>query len=327
MAGTVPSAPAGAPKLISQGPESITVRVVPPSDTGGPQVIRYEIEIIKMEGVTAAAPIKLEQNTDVTNMDVFTFDVAKGLAPGFEYIIRARAHNFITDYSILHWSSSLEGKWGATASFYSTNLPETVQKETFTYSGLTKTDVTIEWALLSSDNAKGYPIAEPKYTLQMDLCGQKTASGQQEFFTILETPATSSGTPVTSHPISKQAPGSTCRFKMFVTNVIGRSQDSEVLEVLFAVAPGQQSQAPDFVARSGGDELLDLPPYIAISWQPPVDSGGSEILGYLVEMKEKVDPATTWAAAGTIVYDGSAQPSVRNFTFQNAAIITAGRTY
>jgi hypothetical protein len=104
MAGTVPSAPAGAPKLVSQGPESITVQVVPPSDTGGPQVTRYEIEITKMEGSTAAAPITLEQDTDVTDMDIFTFDAAKGLAPGFEYIIRARAHNFITDYSISNWS-------------------------------------------------------------------------------------------------------------------------------------------------------------------------------------------------------------------------------
>jgi hypothetical protein len=101
-------------------------------------------------------------------MQVFTFDAANGLVAGFHYIIRARAHNFISDYF------SLQSTWSATASFYSTNLPETVATAPaastppttgLRYSGLSKTDVTIEWDLLSSDKAKGYPIEPPKYTL------------------------------------------------------------------------------------------------------------------------------------------------------------------
>jgi len=99
-------------------------------------------------------------------MQVFTFDTSNGLVAGFEYIIRARAHNFISDYF------SLQSTWGATASFYSTSLPEAVVTSTFTYTSLSKTDVTIVWAQLSSDKAKGYPITLPRYTLQMDLCGR-----------------------------------------------------------------------------------------------------------------------------------------------------------
>ena len=96
--GKVPAAPAGAPTLISQAPEQIKVQVVPPSDSGGPPVIRYEIEIKKMQGATTLATSYMSQSTDVTNMQVFTFDTSNGLLAGFEYIIRARAHNFISDY-------------------------------------------------------------------------------------------------------------------------------------------------------------------------------------------------------------------------------------
>jgi hypothetical protein len=55
MPGKEPSAPAGAPTLISQAPDQIKVQVVPPSDSGGPLVIRYEIEINKMLGTTTLA--------------------------------------------------------------------------------------------------------------------------------------------------------------------------------------------------------------------------------------------------------------------------------
>jgi len=46
-------------------------------------------------------------------------------------------------------------------------------------------------------------------------------------------------------------------------------------------------------------------------------------LGYLIEMKDATNLAATWST----VYDGSTHPDVHNFTFQNAAIITAGQTY
>jgi hypothetical protein len=41
MSGQVSSAPAAAPKLISQASDHITLEVVPPADSGGPPVIRY----------------------------------------------------------------------------------------------------------------------------------------------------------------------------------------------------------------------------------------------------------------------------------------------
>ncbi len=48
MPGTLPSAPADAPQLISQASDRIVIAVVPPADTGGPPVLRYQIEIVQM---------------------------------------------------------------------------------------------------------------------------------------------------------------------------------------------------------------------------------------------------------------------------------------
>ena len=127
----------------------------------------YEIEISKMQDSSVLSTIYLSQDTDVTDMDTFTFDASKGLDPGYEYIIRARAHTYTTDYY------GLESSWGATATFYSSNLPEAVSTDAFTFSGVSKTDVTIEWALLASDSAKGYSTTAPVYTLQVDLCGRQ----------------------------------------------------------------------------------------------------------------------------------------------------------
>ena len=135
--------------------------------------------------------------------------------------------------------------------------------------------------------------------------------------TLLETTAQ------TSFTLSGQAPGSTCTFRMFVTNVIGQGPYSSTLEVLFAVAPGEQTSAPEFVGRSGGDAEHNLAPYITIKWQPPLDDGGADILGYLVELDHTDDSASSW----TTVYDGSSQPHILEFTFQDASIITAGQTY
>lgn len=105
-----------------------------------------------------------------------------------------------------------------------------------------------------------------------------------------------------------------------MTNVIGAGPMSAELQLLFAVAPGPQGSAPAFVARSGGDAALGLSPSITIRWQPPSDDGGSEILGYTVEMKEAGAAPAAWA----VIYDGTTQPDVRELKFQNGAALTAG---
>ena len=45
MPGTAPSAPANSPRLVAQNNTDITFRVISPSHTGGPPVVRYEVEI------------------------------------------------------------------------------------------------------------------------------------------------------------------------------------------------------------------------------------------------------------------------------------------
>ena len=93
---------------------------------------------------------------------------------------------------------------------------------------------------------------------------------------------------------------------MYVNNIIGQSPYSDLLAVRFAVEPAQQEAAPTFLARSGGDNDLDLAPYITIGWEAPLDDGAADILGYVVEMKSADTAVTTW----DVVYDGTAQPEV-----------------
>lgn len=60
MPGTVPSAPANSPQLISQSPIRIVFRVPEPADSGGPPVGRYEVEAAKVQGGSTLATIILE---------------------------------------------------------------------------------------------------------------------------------------------------------------------------------------------------------------------------------------------------------------------------
>jgi titin len=112
---------------------------------------------------------------------------------------------------------------------------------------------------------------------------------------------------------------------MYLTNIMGTGPVSEQLEVLFAEAPVAQAAAPAFVARSGGNSLLGLAPYITISWVPPLDDGGTPILGYIVEkaVLDSSGNAGTWS----VIYDGSTAASVLEFKFQDGTALTAGLTY
>lgn len=177
--GQTPSAPAEAPILVSQSSENITLRVPAPGDTGGPEVSIYEIEVSQMQGLSTLQTIYISQRTDVavdpalltllvdaSVMDIFVFNSTNGMAPGYEYAVRARAHTFTTEYF------GLQSAWSATATFYSSNLPAAVSTASFVSSSISKTDVTISWALHSSDTGKGYSTTDPVYTLQVDLCGR-----------------------------------------------------------------------------------------------------------------------------------------------------------
>ena len=74
------------------------------------------------------------------------------------------------------------------------------------------------------------------------------------------------------------------------------------------------------MARSGGDAALGLSPFVTISWAPPLDDGGAEILGYIIEMKNANNAAAEW----DMIYDGRTRPDVREFKFQDGIALTAG---
>jgi hypothetical protein len=117
MPGTLPSAPSASPQLVSQAPDRIVFWIPEPADSGGPPVVRYEVEAAQVQAGTTLATTVLEQSSDAPDMRTFTLDPSTGLVPGFEYKVRARAHTYTSDYF------SLSTPWSATATFISSSLP------------------------------------------------------------------------------------------------------------------------------------------------------------------------------------------------------------
>lgn len=208
-----------------------------------------------------------------------------------------RAKNFITDYF------GLTGTWSATSIFYSSDLPAAVT--TLTYTGLTMTDATLQWSLFTANADKGYSVTDPVYTLYMDDCRNGS------FANIL-----SQSTTATSYQISSITPGSVCRFRMIVQNIIGYGPYSDILTIMFAQVP-DAPLAPVYVDRSGGDSTIGLSPYITISWSQPYGTGGIPILGYMVEYSQD-------GGAYTVQYDGSTNANLTMFMFQQ---LLAGSHY
>lgn len=100
-------------------------------------------------------------------------------------------------------------------------------------------------------------------------------------------------------------------------NNVGVSDYSDTLEVLFAEVP-ETPDAPTFVSRSHGDSSTGIDPFITIEWAEPSDGNGSEILGYVVQMKEGT-------GSYSVAYDGSTNPDLLQYKFQDG--LTAGLLY
>lgn len=255
-----------------------------PFDNGGSEIQEYEIEVTLVEDSSTAS-------VAVINSAEYDFTLGVGLLSGKEYSIRLRALNFFTKFY------SVDGPWSAQSTFFASDLPLPVPEITYVDESLTKTDVLLEWVLHTGDEEKGFSTIDPYYLLWMDNC-------QGGDFTNLLVNSTST----ISHAISNIVPGSVCRFRMNVLNIIGYSATySDVLSLLFAVEP-EAPPAPEYVDRHGGDSTISLEPFISIKWEEPGDNGGSSILGYTVEASED---GGDW----TMIYDGSADPLTRYFKF------------
>lgn len=291
MAGTIPTAPSS-PQMISQSNLKLEFYWNEPYDNGGTSITSYEVEVLRVSDSNV-------QSITVINSNRYTYSSAVlGFRAGEEYQIRIRARNFITEYYLL------TGIWSATSTFYSSVLPQTISSG-LTYDSLSKVGATIRWALHTSASEKGYSTTIPVYTLEMDDCRNGPFSN-----VLLTTTA------ATSYTISSMTPGILCRFRMNVRNVIGLSPYSDILEIQFAEVP-DAPPVPRYVSRSGGDASINLSPFIKIEWDTPHETGGVEILGYIVEY-------SVGTGAYVKMYDGSTNPMQRSFKFQN---LVAGQTY
>lgn len=75
-------------------------------------------------------------------------------------------------------------------------------------------------------------------------------------------------TSATSFSLTSIIPGTICKFRMQVQNVIGLSPYSDIQTIQFAEVPNAPT-TPTFIERSGGDTSIGLTPYIQIAWQEP----------------------------------------------------------
>ena len=119
----------------------------------------------------------------------------------------------------------------------------------------------------------------------------------------------------TSKSITVITPGTTLRLRMRVQIVIGYSSYSNILYIQFAEVPAAPD-APTFVDRNGGSDG-ETSPFITIRWAVPSDNGGSQILGFKVEIAENLE---SW----TIGYDGGSNPTMLEWKFEE---LTAGSPY
>ena len=298
MPGTAPSLP-GKPSVTVVYPKEIHIAWTEPFDSGGTDIISYDI-IVSLDGtemytatVIGAQEYILEDNN---------------IIPARIYTVKVRANNFITDMY------ELDSRVYSTETSFSTSvLPP--NSPTLSASGdILRNTGTIEWTLLTTDAQRGFSTSDLIYILEGD-------EGRGKAYLVLETYTEDSSdisNTVSSLAIEDKTPGIEYKYRMRVMNVVGYSKYSEVLIVVFGETPGMLDP-PTFVDRNGGNDDLGILPFVTISWAEPSDTGGLPILGYEVLIKETT--GTEWIS----VYDGSSDPNTFKWKIEGQSY--AGKSY
>ncbi len=288
MVGTSPSAP-GKPSVTVMYPTEVHIAWAEPFDNGGSAITSYTLTITKTSDSST-------QVFTIVDAEEFNFNSDTSIIAGTQYSVVVKANNFVTDYFVAKTGTS-----SASASFSTSVLPISVP--TLTVSSVTRSSATVSWSLLTTDDQKGYSTSDVIYILEAD-----DGKGG-EYYVI------NSSTTDTSKALTGVTPGTLLRLRMRVQNVIGYSQYGDILTIEFAEVP-TAPDAPTFIDRSGNttDGIL---PYITISWLEPIDSGGSQILGYKVEMQENLG---SWEVA----YEGGSNPDILTWKIEG---LTAGSPY
>jgi len=288
MAGTSPSSP-GRPSVTVLYPTEVYIAWSEPFDSGGAPITSYTVSITKTSDSSV-------QTFTVVDARTFTFNSDTSIIAGTQYSVKVTANNFVTNYF-----AAKTGASSASRSFSTSVEPTAVP--TLSSASVTRSSATVSWALLSTNDEKGYSTTDPVYILEAD------DGFGGEFYVI------NSSTTDTSKALTGVTPGTVLRLRMRVQNVIGYSSYSDILTIQFAEVP-TAPDSPVFVDRNG-NTTDGLSPYITISWSAPSDSGGSGILGYKVEYQENLG---SWVEA----YDGSSSPDVLEWKFEE---LTAGSAY
>ena len=257
MAGTSPSSP-GKPSVDVLFPTEVLITWTEPFDCGGSAITSYTLTVTKIFDSSVLT-------FNVIDALEFEFNAAQGVEAGFIYNVKVVANNYVTDYFAAN-----TGADSAFTSFSTSVLPTTVP--TLSSSSITRSSATVSWTLTLTDEQKGYSTSDPVYILEAD-------DGEGGEFSVINSSPTD-----TSKALTGITPGTLLRLRMRVQNVVGYSDYGEILEIKFAEVPGTPD-APIFIERSG-DTTNNLSPYITINWTAPSDLGGSEILGYKVEIQE-----------------------------------------
>jgi len=262
--------------LVKQSSSEISIQWQEPPDDGGNGLIGYKV------GITV-------DGTETVKQGIYTlsykFTGSDGLVVGKTYLFRVAAQNSIG-----------YGPWTSQITAYSSNLPNAIASLTAT--SVTQYSATINWVLLTTADTKGYSISDPTYSLESSNC-------LTDSYTLL-----TSTTTLNTYSYIGATPGSCLKFRMKVTNNIGDSAYTQPLEVLFAVAPSAPA-APILINRNA------IPsPFIKVGWTAPLNNGGSQILGYLLEQYS----GSSWST----IYDGRVNADIKEYTSQN---LVAGTQY
>ncbi|XP_038047568.1 titin-like [Patiria miniata] len=263
----IPEAP-GSPEVTDITANSMTLHWSPPSSDGGSPITGYIVERrdTSKMGWTVANRVPI---TDTT----FT---VPNLREGTEYEFRIIAEN-----------KAGTGKPGAASQPKLAKAPYDVPDAPGTpeISNITATSMTLTWSPPKSDN--GSPVTN--YIIEM----------RQDF--AMRWTKISTSVMETTHTVTRLSEGSKYVFRVAAENKAGAGKFSEPSDQALAKPPYDAPGSPDVPTVSDVTANSAL-----LSWSPPIEDGGADLTGYVIEKKDKF--STRWTKVDEVNADVTSLP-------------------